>query len=108
MGWFGLVWSVSVGLVLVYVVGSVVVVVSECHPFPLFPVFSSGLRPLPSSPPTLFLLFLPPPPGVWYGGVGCGSLFSLLVSSLIFRRWLGRVRAYLCEHYPVVGVYGVG
>ena len=107
MGWFGLVWSVSVGLVLVYVVGSVVVVVL-CHLFPLFLVLSSGLRLLSSSSSTLFLPFFPFLPGVWYGGVGCGSLFSLLVSSLIFRRWLGRVRAYLCEHYPVVGVYGVG
>ena len=74
MGWFGLVWSVGVGLVMVCVVGSVVVVVFEYHSFPLFPVLSSGLRPLPSSPPTFFLLFLSLPPGVWYGGVGCGRL----------------------------------
>ena len=74
MDWVGLMWSVGVDLVIFCVVGSVVVVVSECHLFPLFPVFSAGLRPLPSSPPTLFLLFLPLPPGVWYGGVGCGRL----------------------------------
>jgi hypothetical protein len=108
MGWFGLVWNVCVGLVMVCVVGSVVVFVSGCHPFPLFLVLCSGLRLLSSSSSTLFLPFLSFLPGVWYGRMGCGSLFSFLVSSLIFRRCLGRVRAYLCVHYPVVGVYGVG
>ena len=80
-----LVWMVLVSVVVVVFVGFVVLVVGSgvqfgiasvsCRLlFPLFLVFSSGLRPLPSSPPTLFLLFLPPPPGVWYGGVGCGRL----------------------------------
>ena len=80
-----LVWILLVSVVVVVFVGSVVLVVgfgvqfgtasvSRRLLFPLFPVFSSGLRPLPSSPPTLFLLFLSLPPGVWYGGVGCGRL----------------------------------
>ena len=80
-----LVCMVLVSVVVVVFVGSVVLVVgsgvqfgtasvSRRLLFPLFPVFSSGLRPLPSSPPTFFLLFLPLPPGVWYGGVGCGRL----------------------------------
>ena len=43
------------------------------------------------------------------GGVGVGIFPPFLISFLaVFRRWLGRVHAYLSEHCPVVGVYGVG